>query len=86
MAANERKSYFGYLNNLVNEYDNNYHCPVDKKPVDADYSVLTEEIEWSHKSPKFKVVDRVRITKYKKFLAKITHKTGQEKYFLLIMC
>ena len=41
-----------------------------KKPVDADYSVFTEEIKLSHKTPKFKVVERVRIIKYKIILSK----------------
>ena len=34
-----------------------------KKPIDTDYSALTEKIESSHKASKFKVRDRVRITK-----------------------
>ena len=34
-----------------------------KKPINADYSALTEKIQANPKS-KFKVNDRVRITKY----------------------
>ena len=41
-----------------------------KKPIDADYTALTEEIESSHKAPKFKVAGRVRITKYKNNFSK----------------
>ena len=38
------------------------------------------------KGPKFKVNDRVRITKYKIFLVKVTLKIGQEKYSLSTLC
>ena len=56
-TANNSKSYLSYLNELV---DNS----INKKPINADYSVSTEKIETSLKAPKFKVNDRVRITKY----------------------
>ena len=36
-----------------------------KKLIDADYSVLTKENQSTHEAYKFKVNDRVRITKYK---------------------
>ena len=59
-----------------------------KKPINADYSALTEQIETNHKPPKFKVNDRVRIRKSETitlFLVKITLKNGQEQYLLLIL-
>ena len=51
------------MKKLVDEYNNTYHI-ISKKPVGTDYSVLTGEIELSHKVPKFKVRNRIRITKY----------------------
>ena len=45
MTANNRKSYLGYLNKLVDECSNTYHYSIGKKPVDADYSALNKEIE-----------------------------------------
>ena len=36
-----------------------------KRPVDADNSALTEEIETNPKAFKFKVGGRIRMTKYK---------------------
>ena len=54
MTANDSKSYFGYLNKLVDEY-NSYHKSIRKKSIHADYSAFSKEIEWSHKSPKFKL-------------------------------
>ena len=75
LKSNNKKSYLGYLNKLVDEYNNTCHCSIGKKPVDADYSALTKEIETNPKSPKFKVGDRVRMTKsIKTFLANVTPK------------
>ena len=68
-TANDNKSYLGYLNKLVHEY-NSYSRSTGKKPADADYFALTENIETNLRSPKFKVGDRVRITKYKNIFSK----------------
>ena len=70
MTTNNGKSYLGYLNKLVDEYNNTYHCSISKKPINADYSSWTEEIETNSRSPKFKVGDKVRITKYKNIFSK----------------
>ena len=35
-----------------------------KKNIHGDYFALSEKCELSHKAPKFKIGDRVRITKY----------------------
>ena len=43
---------------------------IKSQPLDAYYSALSKEIESSQKAPKFKVGDRVRITKYKKLFSK----------------
>ena len=69
MTANDSKSYLPYLNKLVDQYNNTYHS-IKKKPINADYSALTESIESNPKAPKFKVNDRVRITKYKNVFSK----------------
>ena len=63
VIANDSKSYLPYLNKLVDQCNNTYHHSTGKKPINADYSALTEKIETNPKAPKFK--DRVRITKYK---------------------
>ena len=85
MKTNDRKSYLSYLNKLVDKYNDTYDHSISKKPFDADYSALTEKIETNHKAPKFKVNDRVRITKYKNIFVKVTLNIGQEKYLLLIL-
>ena len=70
VTANDSKSYLIYLNKLVDQYNNTYHRSIDKKPIDADYSDLTEKMETNPKAPKFKVRVRVRITKYKNIFNK----------------
>ena len=64
MTAKDSKSYLSYLNKLINQCDNTYHHSINKKPINTDYSALTEKVETNPKAPKFKVNDRVRITKY----------------------
>ena len=56
------------MNKLVDQYNNTYHCFIDKKPVGSHYSDLSEEIESSQKAPKFKVGNKVKITKYKNII------------------
>ena len=70
MAANNNKSYLAYLNKLVDQYNNTYHCSIGKKPFDVDYSDLTGENETNPKAPKVKVDDRVRKIKYKNIFSK----------------
>ena len=70
MTANNSKSFLPYLNKLVDQYNNTYHNYINKKPINADYSALTEKIETNPRVPKFKVNDRVRIAKYKTIFSK----------------
>ena len=65
MAANCSGSYLGYVNKLVDKYNNTYRRSLIKRAIDTDYSALTNEIESSHKALKFKFGDRVRVTKHK---------------------
>ena len=58
------------MNKLADKYNNTYHCSISKKVIHADYSILTDEIESSHKAPKCKVGDIIRITKYNNVFTK----------------
>ena len=44
MTAIDSKSYLPYLNKLVDQYNNTYHHSINKKPVNAGYSALSEDI------------------------------------------
>ena len=54
-----------------------------KKAINADYSALTEKIETNPTAPKFKVNDRVRITKYKNIFSKGYTKNSSGKIFII---
>ena len=84
MTAIDIKSYLSYLNKLVYQYY--YHHSSNKKPINVDYSALIKKIEASLKALKFKVNDRVRITKYKSISSKGYTEIGQERYLLSILC
>ena len=81
MTANDSKSFLSSLNKLVDQYNNTYYHSINKKPINADYSVLTEKIETSSKAPKFKVNDTVRITKYKNIFNKGYTENWSRKIF-----
>ena len=83
ITANDSKSYLPYLNKLVDQYNNTYHRSINKKPINADYFVLTEKIETNHKAPRFKVNDRVRITKYKNIFSKDYTENWSREIFII---
>ena len=73
----------GYLNKIIDEYNNTYHHSIVKKLSDADYSALTEEIETNPKSPKFRVGDRVRITKHRNIFSKGYTQNRSKEIFVI---
>ena len=83
MTANDSRSYLSYLKNLVDQYNNTYHHSIGKNPINADYSALTGKSETNTKAPKFKVDDRVRITKSKNIFSKdYTENWSREIYII----
>ena len=79
---NKGKSYLTYLNKLVDQHNNTYHS-INKKPINADYSALTEKIKTNLIALKFKVNDRVRITKYKNIFGKGYNKNWSREIFII---
>ena len=54
------------------------------KPIDVkDNPYIKADKEINNKDPKFKVGDRLRISKYKTFLLKVTLQIGPKKNLLL---
>ena len=58
------------MNKLVDQKNNTYHHSINKKTINAEFSALTEKIESNPKAPKFKVNNRVRITKSNNIFSK----------------
>ena len=83
MTANDSKSYLPYLNKLVGQYNNTYHHSINKKPINADYSALTENIDLNLKAPKVKVNDRRRMIKYKNIFSKGYTENWSREIFII---
>ena len=63
--------YIDKLDDIVDEHNNTSHRTIKMKPVDVKNNTYIDfEEEVKDKDPKFKVIDRVRISKYKNIFAK----------------
>ena len=67
------------MNKLVYQCNNIYHYFIDKKPTNADYSASIQKLMTNSKDLKFKVNDRVRITKYKNIFSEVYTKNWSKK-------
>ena len=84
MTAISKNVYFDVLDNIVNKYNNTVHRTIKIKPIDVTSDSHTEYNEDSNeKDPKFKVGDRVRISKYKNIFAKGYTQSWSEKVSII---
>ena len=71
MTSISKNVYIDKLDDIVNEYNNTYHTTIKMKPIDVKGNTyINTNKETNDKDPKFKVGDRVRISKYKNIFAK----------------
>ena len=71
MTSRSKNVYIYKLDDIVDEYSNAYHTTIKMKPIDfKDNTYINTDKEINNKDPKFKVGDRVRISKYKISFAK----------------
>ena len=71
MTAVSKNVYYDVLDDIVKKYNNTWHSTIKMKPKDVGDNNFTEYVEKSNeKDPKFKLGDRVRISKYKNVFAK----------------
>ena len=71
MTSISENLYIDKLDDIVNEHNNIYHRTIKIKPIDVkDNKFINIDKEVNEKDPKFKVVDHVIISKYKKIFAK----------------
>ena len=72
--------YIDKLDDIVDKYNNPYHSTIKMKPIDVkDNTYINTAKEINNKDPKFKVGDRVKISKYKTFLLKVILQIGLKK-------
>ena len=71
MTSISKNVHIEKLNDIVDKYNNTYHNTIKMKPIDVkDNTYINTGKEIDNKDPKFKVGDRVRISKYKNIFAK----------------
>ena len=70
MTSISKNVYIDKLDDIVDEYNNTYHTTIKMKPIDfKDNTYINTSKEINNKDPKFKVGDRVKISKYKNIFA-----------------
>ena len=71
MTATGKNVYYNVLDDVVNKYNNTKHSTIKMKPIDVgDNNKRVHIDEHNEKDSKFKVGDRVRISRYKNIFAK----------------
>ena len=71
MTATGKNVYYDVLDNVVNKYNNTKHSTIKTKPIDVgDNNKRVYIDEHNEKDSRFKVSDRVRISRYKNIFAK----------------
>ena len=76
--------YIDKLDDIVDEYNNTYRNTIKMKPIDVkDNTYINNSKKNSYKDPKFKVGDRVRISKYKNIFAKGYMPNWSEEVFVI---
>ena len=84
MTAISKNAYIDKLDDIVNEYNNTYHRRIRIKPIDVkDNTYINIHKKVNKKDPKFKVGDRVTISKYKNIFAKVYTPNWSEEIFVL---
>ena len=70
MTATGQNVYYDVLDDVVNKYNNTEHSTIKIKPIDVKNNERVYIDEHNEKDSRFKVGDRVRISKYKNIFAK----------------
>ena len=84
MAAVSKNLYIDKLDDIVNEYNNTFHRAITIKPLKVEDNTYIDSIkEVNDKDPKFKIVDHVRISRYKNIFAKGYTPNWSEEVFVI---
>ena len=89
MTTIGKNVYFNVLDDIVDKYSNSFHSSIKMKPKDVnddsfvEYNGTAFNKETNKKSPKFKVGDNVRISKYKNIFTKGYTPNWSEEVFVV---
>ena len=70
MTASGKYVYYDVLDDVVNKYNNTKHSTIKMKPIDVGDNESVYIDEHNEKNSRFKVGDRVSISKFKNIFAK----------------
>ena len=84
MTSVSKNVHIDKLDDIFNKYNNIYDSATKMKPVDVKSSTYFNCIKKTiEKNPKFKIIDIVRITKYKNIFAKDYPPNWSEEVFMI---
>ena len=84
MTSLSKNVYIDKLDDVVEEYNNNYHASIKMKPVDVKENIYIDfKKESNDKNPRFKVGGHVRISKYNNVFAKGYMPNWSEEIFII---
>lgn len=91
MTTNKTKNYVNVLQKLIDDYNNKYHSSIKMTPFEASqlenrdkvYENLYNNLSTSENKPKFKVGDRVRITRSKNRFEKGNTENWTREIFII---
>ena len=84
MTSISKNVYIDKLDDIVNEYNNTKHRTTKMKPIDVkDNTYIDFGKEVNDNYPKFKVGDRVRISKYENIFSKGYTPNWSEEVFVI---
>ena len=84
MTATGKNVYNDVLDDVVNKYNNTKHSTIKMKPIDVRDNKRVFIDEHNEKRSRFKVGDRVRISKFKNIFAKGYTPNWSKEILLLI--
>ena len=83
MTASGKNVYYDVLDDAVNEYNNTKHNTIKMKPTDVKNNKRVYIDEHNEKDSRFKVGDRVRISKFINIFAKVYNPYWSTEIFIV---
>ena len=84
LTATDKNVYYDVLDDVVNKYNNTKHSTIKMKPIEVKDNNKREYIdEHNEKDSRFKISDRVRISKFKNIFAKAYTPNWSKEFFIV---
>ena len=83
MTATGKNVYYDVLDDAVNKYNNIKHSNIKMKPIDVKNNKRVYIDEHNEKDSRFKVGDRVRVSRYKNIFAKGYNPNWSKEIFIV---